>query len=156
MSLRINNNIASLNGHRNLLNNNMAVQSSLEKLSSGLRINKAADDSAGLVISEQMRAQITGLNQAIDNSETAVSMVQTAEGALDEINSLLNKARELTLHAANEGANDINQLQADQAELDNVIASIDRIADFTQFGTKKLLDGSLNGASDLGTGIDSC
>ncbi len=154
MSLRINHNLASVNGHRNLLNNNNAVSKSLEKLSSGLRINRAADDAAGLVISEQMRAQITGLNQAIDNSETAVSMVQTAEGALDEINSLLNKARELTLHAANEGANDTNQLAADQSELDNVISSISRIGDFTQFGTKKLLDGSLDGSSTLGTGLN--
>jgi len=145
MSLRINHNIASINGHRNMLKNDMAISKSLEKLSSGLRINRAADDAAGLVISEQMRAQITGLNQAIDNNETAISMVQTAEGALDEVNSLLNKARELVLHAANEGANDINQLEADQAELDNVIQSITRIGDFTQFGTKKLLDGSLDG-----------
>lgn len=153
MSLRINNNIASLNGHRNLLNNNMSVQSSLEKLSSGLRINKAADDAAGLVISEQMRAQITGLNQAVDNSETAIAMVQTAEGALDEVNSLLNKARELVIHAANEGANDVAQLEADQDELDNVIRSITRISDVTQFGTKKLLDGSLNGATDLSANL---
>ena len=154
MSLRINNNISALNGHRNLLQNNMAVGKSLERLSSGLRINTAADDAAGLVISEQMRAQLSGLNQAIDNSETAVAMVQTAEGALDEVNSLLTKARELALHAANEGVNDTNQLLADQAELDNVIQSISRISEFTQFGTKKLLDGSLNGTTDLGSGID--
>ncbi len=151
MSLRINHNIASINGHRNMLRNDRAISSSLEKLSSGLRINKAADDAAGLVISEQMRAQITGLNQAIDNSETAVSMVQTAEGALDEINALLTKARELTLHAANEGVNDTNQLLADQQELDNAISSITRIAEQTQFGTKKLLDGSLAGAQNFDT-----
>ncbi|TVR08557.1 MAG: flagellin, partial [Planctomycetota bacterium] len=154
MSLRINNNITSLNAQRNLQNNDAAVGRSLERLSSGLRINKAADDAAGLVISEQMRAQITGLNQAIANSETAVSMVQTAEGALDEVNSLLLKARQLALHAANEGANDTNQLIADQNELDNVIDAISRISDFTQFGTKKLLDGSLNGASNLGQGVE--
>ena len=87
MSLRINNNIASVNGQRNLIQNNMMIGKSLEKLSSGLKINKAADDAAGLIISEQMRAQITGLDQAIDNAETAVAMVQTAEGALDEVNS---------------------------------------------------------------------
>lgn len=154
MSLRINNNISAINGHRNLLANTKAVATSLQRLSSGLRINTAADDAAGLVISEQMRAQITGLDQAISNSETAVSMVQTAEGALDELNNLLNKARSLALHAANEGSNDFNQLLADQAELDNVIQSIDRIADFTQFGTKKLLDGSLTGAIDLESGLD--
>jgi flagellin len=147
MSLRINHNIAALNGQRNLLKNDMMISKSLEKLSSGLRINRAADDAAGLIISEQMRSQITGLGQAISNSETAVNMVQTAEGALDEINTLLNKARELALHAANEGANDTTQLVADQSELDNIVDSVNRIASNTQFGTKKLLDGTLSNAT---------
>lgn len=155
MSLRINHNISSINGHRQLMKNEGMMAKSLERLSSGLKINRAADDAAGLVISEQMRAQISGLKQGIDNSETAISMVQTSEGALDEVNSLLTKARELTLHAANEGANDVNQLTADQTELDNVIQSITRISDVTQFGTKKLLDGSLNGAKDLAAGISN-
>jgi flagellin len=154
MSLRINHNISSINGHRQLLNNNDMMAKSLERLSSGLRINRAADGAAGLVISEQMRAQITGLGQAVSNSETAVTMVQTTEGALDEVNNLLNKARELTLHALNAGANDTNQLAADQAELDNVITTISRISDVTQFGTKKLLNGSLNGATTAaGSGL---
>jgi flagellin len=154
MSLRINHNIAAMNGHRMMLRNDQAVSESLERLSSGLRINKAADDAAGLVISEQMRAQIAGIGQAISNSETAISMVQTAEGALDEINTLLNKARELTLHAANAGTNDVNQLSADQAELDNIVESINRISQYTQFGTKKILDGSLNGATALTGGLN--
>ena len=149
MSLRINNNIASVNGHRNLLKNTEMVSKSLERLSSGLKINRAADGAAGLIISEQMRAQLGGLNQAISNSEQAVTMVQTAEGALDEVSNLLNKARSLAIHAANEGVNDTNQLVADQGELDNIIDSINRIADTTQFGTKKLLDGS------LGTGVSN-
>ena len=89
MSLRINHNISAINGHNMMLRNDAALSKSLERLSSGMRINRAADDAAGLVISEQMRAQIAGLGQAIDNSETAVSFVQTTEGALDEINSLL-------------------------------------------------------------------
>jgi flagellin len=144
MGLRINNNITAVNGHRNMLKNDMAISSSLEKLSSGLKINRAADDAAGLIISEQMRSQLAGLNQAIDNTDTAIAMVQTAEGALDEMNSLLNKARELALHAANDGANDSNQLAADQSELDNIVSSIDRIANNTQFGTKKILDGTLS------------
>jgi flagellin len=144
MSLRINHNIASVNGHRNMIKNDMAISSSLEKLSSGLKINRAADDAAGLTISEQMRSQLSGLSQAIDNTDTAIAMVQTAEGALDEMNSLLNKARELALHAANDGANDSNQLAADQSELDNIVSSIDRIASNTQFGTKKILDGTLS------------
>ncbi|MFW5828707.1 MAG: flagellin [Planctomycetota bacterium] len=155
MSLRINHNIAAVNGHRNMLNNDKAISKSLEKLSSGLRINRAADDAAGLIISEQMRAQITGLDQAVDNAESAISMVQTAEGALDEVNTLLNKARELALHAANEGANDTNQLIADQSELDNIIESVNRIAGNTQFGTKKLLDGSLSTASSNNSSVSS-
>jgi flagellin len=154
MSLRINHNIAAINGHRMMLKNDAAVSGSLERLSSGLRINKAADDAAGLVISEQMRAQIAGIGQAINNSETAVAMVQTSEGALDEINTLLNKARELTLHAANTGVNDVSQLSADQAELDNVIESISRISALTQFGTKSILDGSLSGADTFAGGIN--
>jgi flagellin len=143
MGLRVNHNIQSLNAHRALQSNDMAVGRSLQRLSSGLRINSAADDAAGLVISEQMRAQINSTSQAIDNTETAVNMVQTAEGALDEVNSLLSKMRELALHAANEAPNDVTQLAADQAELDNAIGSITRIANQTQFGTKKLLDGTL-------------
>ena len=143
MSLRVNHNTASLNGIRNLQKNDAAVSKSLERLSSGLKINRASDNSAGLIISEQMRAQITGINTAVSNSQTAVSMIQTAEGALDEVSSLLTKARGLALHSANEGANDNAQLQADQTELDNILTSIDRIAGTTQFGTKKILDGSM-------------
>lgn len=142
MSLRINHNLAALNAHRNLVNTNNALQKSMQKLSSGFRINQGADDPAGLVISEQFRAQIAGLNRAIDNSEGSISMVQTAEGALNEINNLLISMRELAIHAANEGFNDADQLAADQAEIENAIATIDRIAANTQFGTKKLLDGS--------------
>ncbi len=142
MSLRINHNLAALNAHRNLVNTNNALQKSMQKLSSGYRINQGADNPAGLVISEQFRAQIAGLNRAIDNSEGSISMVQTAEGALNEINNLLISMRELAIHAANEGFNDADQLAADQAEIENAIATIDRIASNTQFGTKKLLDGS--------------
>jgi len=142
MSLRINHNLAALNAHRNLLNTTGDLSSSMQKLSSGFRINQGSDDPAGLVISEQFRAQVAGLNQAIDNSEGSISMVQTAEGALNEINNLLISMRELAIHAANEGFNDADQLAADQAEIENAIATIDRIAQNTQFGTKKLLDGS--------------
>ncbi|MCH7878149.1 MAG: hypothetical protein IH914_02405, partial [candidate division Zixibacteria bacterium] len=142
MSLRINHNITALNAHRNLVNSTMMLASSMEKLSSGFRINRAADNPAGLVISEQFRAQIAGLNQAIENSEGSINMIQTAEGALTEINNLLASMRQLAIHAANEGFNDANQLAADQAELENSIKTIDRIAANTEFGTKKLLDGS--------------
>jgi len=142
MSLRINNNIAAINAHRNLVLTEMNLSKSMEKLSSGYRINRAADNPAGLVISEQFRAQIAGLNRAIENSEGSINMIQTAEGALTELNNLLISMRELAIHAANEGFNDANQLAADQAEIDNAIKTIDRIAANTQFGTKKLLDGT--------------
>ena len=144
MSLRVNNNIQSMNAHRNLVRNDNMIGKSLERLSSGMKINRGADGAAGLIISEQQRAQIAGINQAIANSTDGVSMVQTAEGGLDEMSTLLNKARSLALHSANEGANDVSQLQADQTELDNITSSIDRIASNTQFGNKKLLDGSLS------------
>ena len=144
MGLRINHNIAAVNGHNNMVKNDAMVSKSLERLSSGLRINRASDGAASLIISEQMRSQLSGLGQAINNSEQAVTMVQTAEGALDEVNSLLNKARSLAVHSANEGVNSPDQLVADQSELDNIIDSVNRIATNTQFGTKKLLDGSLS------------
>ncbi|MGK0289613.1 MAG: flagellin, partial [bacterium] len=151
MGLRINNNISAMNSHRNLQANDTQLSKSLEKLSSGLKINRAADGPASLVVSEQMRAQISGLNQAVQNSEIAVSMIQTSEGALNEVNSLLVNMRQLAVHAANEGANDGVMLAADQAEIENSLAGIDRISRDTQFGTKKLLDGS-NGANGATTG----
>jgi flagellin len=142
MSLRINHNLAALNAHRNLVNTTALLSDSMQKLSSGYRINKGSDDPAGLVISEQFRAQIAGLNRAIGNSEGSISMIQTAEGALTEISALLISMRELAIHAANEGFNDADQLAADQAEIRNAVATINRIAANTQFGTKNLLDGS--------------
>ena len=142
MAFRINHNIASMNAYRNLSRNDMGFSRSLERLSSGLRINKAGDDPAGLVVSENMRAQIAGLGQAIENSELATAMVQTAEGSLTEVHALLTSMRELAIHAANEGANSAADLAADQAEINNALATINRIAQHTQFGTKKLLDGS--------------
>jgi len=151
MSLRINNNVAAINAHRNLVNTTTNLTKSMEKLSSGYRINQAADDPAGLVISEQFRAQIAGLNRAISNSEGSINMIQTAEGALNELNNLLVSMRELAIHAANEGFNDTAQLEADQAEISNAIQTIDRIAVNTQFGTKKLLDGSKANAAVITT-----
>jgi flagellin len=142
MSLRINHNLAALNANRNLKLTTESLTKSMQKLSSGFRINAAADDPAGLVISEQFRSQIAGLNRAIQNSEGSITMIQTAEGALTEINNLLISMRELAIHAANEGFNDDDQLAADQAEIANALKTIDRIAANTQFGTKKILDGS--------------
>jgi flagellin len=142
MGLVITNNVASLTGQHNLLRTSAALAKSLERLSSGLKINRGADGPAALVISEQQRAQISGLQKAIENTEKAVSMVQTAEGALSEINSLLVKVRALALDSANSGVNDSNALAANQAEVDNALDTIDRISTNTQFGTKHLLDGS--------------
>jgi flagellin len=142
MSLTLANNVGALNAQQNLNRSSNALNKSLERLSSGLKINRGSDGPAGLVISEKQRAQISGLKQAIQNSEKATSMVQTAEGALNEINSLLVKVRGLALDSANAGVNDADTLAANQAEIANALQSIDRISANTQFGTKKLLDGS--------------
>ena len=152
MSLRINHNITALNTHRQLLINDRALGKSLEKLSSGMKINRAADGPASLIVSEQMRAQIKGLKQAVDNSETAVSMVQTTEAAMVEVSNLLVSMRQLAIHAANEGANDENMLEADQLELENALNTIDKITQNAQFGVKKLLDGT-QGANGVGIGV---
>ena len=151
MSLRINHNTSAINSHRNLQANQANMAKTLERLSSGYRINRASEGPASLVISEQMRAQIAGMNQAIDNSETAISLVQTTEANMAEINNLLVSIRQLAIHASNEGVNDQVMLEADQQEIDNALATIARIADQAQFGQKKLLDGS-RGASGTTTG----
>lgn len=150
-ALVINHNAQAINTHRNLMNVDRDLKTSLEHLSSGLKIVRAADGPTTLMISEQMRAQVASVVQAIRNSETSVSMVQTTESALDEMNKLLVGVRQLSIHAANEGANDRNMLEADQAEIKNALESIDRIAQFAQFGTRKILDGS-NGVSGLAAG----
>ena len=142
MSFNINTNVTALNSLRNLNNVANNVSSSIEKLSSGLRINRAADDPAGLIISESLRAQIDGLNQAVSNSQDATNLIKTTEGALTEVNTLLRNVRQLAVHAANTGVNDQIATQADQTQITSAIASIQRIAEQTQFGTKHLLDGS--------------
>jgi len=151
MSLRINHNTSAINAHRNLAANQSALSKTLEKLSSGLKINRAAEGPAALVISEQMRAQLAGLRQAIDNSETAISLVQTTEANMSEISNLLTGMRQLAIHASNEGVNDEVMLEADQKELENALDTINRIAEQAQFGNKRLLDGS-RGAAGTTTG----
>lgn len=153
MALRVKNNLASVNTLRYLSKNQDAMAKSLERLASGQRINKGADDPAGLVISENLRSQIAGINQAVENSETSISMVQTAEGALTEVNDLLIQARQLALAAANEGANDNNSLYALQGQLKNALQSIDRVSTDTRFGNKTLLDGS-NGIAGVANSDD--
>ncbi|MEE8434781.1 MAG: flagellin [bacterium] len=152
MGLRINQNISAINTGRQLVRNDKALGKSLEKLSSGMKINRAADSPANLVISESMRAQISGVNQAVDNSETAVSMIQTTESALVEVSSLLVGMRQLAIHAANKGVNDETMLAIDQLELENALDTIDRLSKNAQFGKKKLLDGS-TGANGVGIGV---
>lgn len=149
MSFRINNNIPAMTALRNLDQTGLQMQGSIERLSSGLRINSAADNPAGLVISEGMRSQLTGIGQAINNSQDAVNMAKTAEGALNEIQTLLNNIRGLAVSAANSGVVDQNVLQANQTQIRNTIESIDRIAQQTQFGTKKLLDGTAGALANV-------
>ena len=139
--MRINQNISALNAYRNLVNSDNKLSKSLERLSSGLRINRASDDAAGLAISEKMRAQIRGLNQAIRNAQDAISLIQTAEGALNETHSILQRMRELSVQAANDTLT-ASDRQEIQKEIDQLITEIDRIGNTTEFNTKKLLDGT--------------
>ena len=150
MSLVLNTNVSSLVAQNNLTNTSNSLNTSLQRLSSGLRINSAADDPAGLVISSQQGAQIAGLQAAIQNTTTATTLVQTAGGALTTINDLLTQIRSLAVSSANSGANDTNALAANQSQIANALSTIDRIASNTQFGTKNLLDGSagLTGSTD--------
>ncbi|MGA0770011.1 MAG: flagellin [bacterium] len=153
MSLRVNTNVSAINTHRNLTINNTEQSKSMERLSSGMKINRGADGPASLVISERLRSQTAGLKQAIDNSEAGISLVQTAEAALDEVSSALITARQLAVHAANEAVNDDVMLRADQQEIDNILATVNRIAQNTQYGTKTLLDGS-KGATGVVSGAN--
>ena len=153
MSLRINHNVAAVKAHRNLVHNGVKLGRTLERLSSGMRVSRASHGPATLVASEQMRAQIAGLTQAVMNSETAVAMVQTAEASLAELSRLLISIRQLAIHAANEGVNNGTMLEADQAELANALDTIDRISESARFGTKHLLDGSL-GVGGVASGTD--
>lgn len=142
MALTLTNNVSSLQAQNNLSTTTTSLSKSLERLSSGLKVNRGADGPAALVISERQRAQISGLKTAIDNTNKAVTLVQTGEGALNEMNSLLNKARSLALDSANAGVNDSNAFQANQSELTNILGTIDKIATSTEFNGKKLLDGT--------------
>lgn len=142
MGLRINQNIAALNSYRNLTVTEGQLSKSLEKLSSGFRINRAADDSAGLVISEGLRSQVSGLRVAVRNAQDGISVVQTAEGALTETHAILQRMRDLTVQAQNAGASDTSAQQAAQDEVKELLKELDRIATTTKFGNTKLLDGS--------------
>ncbi|QIV78968.1 flagellin [Fervidobacterium pennivorans subsp. carthaginiensis] len=142
--MRINHNINALNSWRNITMTNMDMSKTLERLSSGLKINRAGDDAAGLAISEKMRGQIKGLEMAVKNAQDAISLIQTAEGALTEVHSILQRMRELAVQASSDTNTDVDRNQI-QAELDQLREEIDRISRTTEFNTKKLLDGKLEG-----------
>ena len=141
MSLKINNNAEAMNAHRHLAQNDKMLAKSIERLSSGQKINRGADGPASLVISEGLRAQVASLQQATENNESAISIVQTAEGALNEVSRLLIDMRQRTVAAANVGVNDENMIIASQREVEQALDSIDRIAENTQFAGVKLLRG---------------
>ena len=140
----INHNMNALNAHRNMGINNTAAGKSMEKLSSGLRINRAGDDAAGLAISEKMRGQIRGLTQASRNSADGISMIQTAEGALNETTNILQRMRELAVQASND-TNTTSDRNEIQKEINALTEEVDRIANNTEFNTQKLLNGNKNG-----------
>jgi len=152
LSTRINTNVTALQAAQNLNANSNNLSGNIQRLSSGLRINSAADDPAGLAISENFKAQISGLTQASKNSNDAINEVKTAEGALNQVQNLLISIRQLAVHASNLGTNSTVDLAADQTQINSAIASINRIASTTSFGNKKLLDGSATSGSSTTAG----
>ncbi len=153
--MRINHNISALNTYRQLSANNTSTSKSLEKLSSGLAINRAGDNAAGLAISEKMRGQIRGLDQASSNASDGISLIQTAEGALNETQSILQRMRELAVQSSND-TNTANDRAEIQKEIDQLTQEIDRIGNTTEFNTKKLLNGGASvTASKIGATADT-
>ncbi|WP_079490411.1 flagellin N-terminal helical domain-containing protein [Maledivibacter halophilus] len=147
--MRINHNLMAMNTHRQLGAANSMGAKSMEKLSSGHRINRAGDDAAGLSISEKMRGQIRGLNQASRNSQDGISLIQTAEGALNETQAILQRMRELAVQSSNDTNVDVDRT-AIQDEMNQLISEIDRISSTTEFNTQNLLDGTFNGQFQIG------
>ncbi|RZS91405.1 flagellin [Motilibacter rhizosphaerae] len=150
MSLRVNTNIAAMNAYRNLTATDSMMSKSLEKLSSGYRINRAADDAAGLSISENLRSQVGGLKVAVRNAQDGISVVQTAEGALTETHAILQRMRDLAVQASNTGSQDSTARTAADTEVTQLTAELDRIATSTKFGNQVLLAGSFSGAFQVG------
>lgn len=147
MAIVVNSNIASLNAQRNLSSSQNNLNVSMRRLSSGLRINSAKDDAAGLAISDRMTSQIRGLNQAVRNANDGISMAQTAEGALQETTNLLQRMREIAVQAAND-TNTTNDRTSLNAEFTQLVAEIDRISSNTQFNSQNLLDGTYEGSGN--------
>ncbi|MDE5414047.1 flagellin N-terminal helical domain-containing protein [Alkalihalobacterium chitinilyticum] len=149
----INNNLNAMNAHRQMGMNLNANGNSMEKLSSGLRINRAGDDAAGLAISEKMRAQVRGLDMASKNAQDGISLIQTAEGALNETHAILQRMRELSVQSANDTNTDDDRAEL-QKEVAQLIQEIDRIATDTTFNTQKLFDGNFTG-KEIHIGADA-
>ena len=147
MSLRINTNVEAFNAHRQLVGTQTMMSQSMEKLSSGLRINRAADDAAGLAISEKMRAQINGIDRAHQNAMDGISMVQTGEGALNEVHSILQRVRDLAVQAGSD-SNNADSRKAITTEVTQLVDELARISDSTNFNGIKLLDASAGAAGD--------
>jgi len=145
MALIINTNISALTAQRNLTRAQSGLERSIQRLSTGLRINNAADDAAGLAISDRLTAQIRGLNQAVRNANDGVSALQTADGSLNEVSNLLQRGRELAIQSAND-SNSSSDRQSLNAELSNILAELDRLASTVQFNSRKLLDGTFTNA----------
>src|ERR1700710_1019686 len=150
MSLRVNTNTAAFNSYRNLTATDSAMSKSLEKLSSGLRINRAGDDAAGLVTSENLRSQVSGLKQAVRNAQDGISVVQTAEGALTEVHAMLQRMRDLAVQASNTGSSGTTAIAAAQAEVNQLVSAIDDIATRTKFNGTQLLSGSASLSFQVG------
>ncbi|MFF5791563.1 flagellin [Paeniglutamicibacter sp. NPDC012692] len=151
MGMQINTNISALNAHRNLSNTQNDLSKSLEKLSSGLRINRAADDAAGLAISEGLRSQVNGLGVAARNAQDGISVIQTAEGALTEVHSILQRVRDLAVQAGND-SNNADSRAAIKGESDALADELTRISGTTNFNGINLLDGSANLTFQVGAG----
>ena len=157
MSLRINSNISAMNAYRNLSSTDKQMKSSLEKLSSGLRINRAADDAAGLSISQGLQSQIGGLQVAARNAQDGINVVQTADGALNESEAILQRMRDLAVQASNSGSQDATAQGAAQTEFSQLNSELDRIVSTTKFGSQAILNGNYQGnfQVDSGTGAGS-
>ncbi|MFJ7185432.1 flagellin Hag [Lysinibacillus xylanilyticus] len=151
--MRIQHNISALNTHRNLAFNNTQASKNLEKLSSGYKINRAGDDAAGLAISEKMRGQIRGLDMATKNAQDSISLIQTAEGALNETHSILQRMRELSVQSAND-TNVSSDRAALQLEINSLAEEITRISTDTEFNTQKLLNGNFGGKVQSAAGFN--
>jgi len=155
MSLRINSNISAMNAYRSLSASDKSMSGSLAKLSSGLRINKAADDAAGLSVSQGLTSQINGLQVATRNAQDGVNVAQTADGALGESQSILQRMRDLAVQASNSGSQDSNAQAAANTEFQQLNSELDRISQTTKFGAQSLLSGSWNGTFQVDSSTGS-